>query len=77
MKFDFTLPGNVLFGKGRIKELPTQAINLDIQLTNLGIKKSMINQLVDNIFKYTKCMLDVHPKIFSREEIKNILLLAL
>ncbi len=54
-----------------------QDINLDIKLTDLGIKKNMIDQLVDDIFKYTKCMLDVHPKIFTREEIKNILLLAL
>lgn len=54
-----------------------QDINLDIKLADLGIKKNMIDQLVDDIFKYTKCMLDVHPKIFTREEIKNILLLAL
>lgn len=52
-------------------------INLDIKLTDLGIKKNMIDQLVYDIFKYTRCMLDVHPKIFSQEEIKNILLHAI
>jgi hypothetical protein len=37
----------------------------------------MLDQLLDDIFKYTKCMLDVHPKVFTREEIKKILLYAL
>jgi alcohol dehydrogenase class IV len=71
-----TLKESAEFSSNAIKKF-MQDINLDIKLTDLGIKKNMIDQLVDDIFKYTKCMLDVHPKIFNREEIKNILLLAL
>lgn len=71
-----TLKESAEFSSNAIKKF-MQNINLDIKLTDFGIKKNMIDQLVDDIFKYTKCMLDVHPKIFNREEIKNILLLAL
>ena len=71
-----TLKESAEFSSNTIKKF-MQNIKLDIKLTDLGIKKNMIDQLVDDIFKYTKCMLDAHPKIFSREEIKKILLLAL
>jgi len=56
-----------------VKKLIKQ-VDLDISLSNLGVKKDMVDSLVDDVFKYTKGMLDVHPKIFAREEVKKLFL---
>jgi len=58
---------------GALKKLIKQ-IDLDITLTDLGVKKEAIDLLVEDVFKYTKGMLDVHPKIFTRQEVKDLFL---
>jgi alcohol dehydrogenase len=73
---NMTLKESAEFSSMAIKKF-LNTINLNIKLSDIGINKNMLDQLLDDIFKYTKCMLDVHPKVFTREEIKKILLYAL
>jgi len=54
-----------------VKNLIKQ-VELDYKLSDLGVKKDMITSLVDDVFKYTKGMLDVHPKIFEKQEVEEL-----
>ncbi|HAJ95571.1 MAG TPA: 1,3-propanediol dehydrogenase [Actinobacteria bacterium] len=56
-----------------IKKL-LQEVGLDISLSDLGVKKEMIGDFVDDAFHYLGPMLDAHSKIPTKDEVKELYL---
>ncbi len=51
-----------------------QEIDLDLRLTDLGVKKEMINDFVADVFNYLTPMLEANPKIPTKEDLKELYL---
>lgn len=49
-------------------------VDLDIKLSDLGVKKDMIDEFVEDAFHYLTPMIDAHPKTPTKEEVKELYL---
>lgn len=56
-----------------LKELLIE-VDLDIKLSDLGVKKEMIDLFVDDAFKYLTPMLNASPKKATKDDIKKLYL---
>jgi len=54
-----------------VKEL-IQEVGLDMKLSDLGVKKDMIDVFVEDVFKYLSPMLEASPKIPDKGEVKKL-----
>ncbi len=51
-----------------------QEVDLDIKLSELGVKEKMIDELVEDAFNYLTPMLEANPKMPGKEEVRELYL---
>jgi alcohol dehydrogenase len=70
---DLTLKESAKLASVTIKKL-LQEVDLDISLSSLGVKKNMIEDFVEDIFRYLTPMVNNHPKTPTKEDVKELYL---